>query len=114
MKPRLAIALAAASPFLFVSFAQQPAPPAFAPPNLSDDGARALAMNCAPCHGTNGRAAEGSPLPRLAGQPAEAIVDKMKSFRDGKREATLMHQIAKGYGDAEIAALASWFARQAP
>jgi cytochrome c553 len=27
----------------------------------------------------------------------------MNDFKAGKRPATIMHQIAKGYGDAEIA-----------
>jgi cytochrome c553 len=36
----------------------------------------------------------------------------MKSFKEGKREATLMHQIAKGYTDAEVAAMADYFAAQ--
>jgi cytochrome c553 len=36
----------------------------------------------------------------------------MKAFREAKREATIMHQIAKGYGEAETAAMAAWFARQ--
>jgi cytochrome c553 len=115
MRSRLATALAAALLFSCASLAQQPAAaPAFAAPNLSDEGVRAMAMNCAACHGTNGRPAEGSPLPRLAGQSAGEIIEKMNAFREGKREATLMHQIAKGYGEAEIAALAAWFARQSP
>jgi cytochrome c553 len=36
----------------------------------------------------------------------------MRAFRDGKRPATVMHQIAKGYTDVQIEALASWFAAQ--
>jgi cytochrome c553 len=36
----------------------------------------------------------------------------MKAFKDGRREATVMHQIAKGYSEAEIAALAAYFAAQ--
>ncbi len=114
MRSRFAPALAAAL-LCTLALAQQPsAPPAFAAPNLTEEGTRAMAMNCAPCHGTAGRAAAGSAVPALAGLPADAIVDKMKAFRDGKREATLMHQIAKGYNDAEIAAMAAWFARQSP
>jgi cytochrome c553 len=36
----------------------------------------------------------------------------MKAFRDGKRTATVMHQIAKGYSDVQIDQLAAWFAAQ--
>jgi len=33
----------------------------------------------------------------------------MAQFKSGQRPATIMHQIAKGYSDAEIAALAAYF-----
>jgi cytochrome c553 len=36
----------------------------------------------------------------------------MRAFRDGQRPATVMHQIAKGYSDAEIEAIAGWYAAQ--
>ena len=100
--------------FAAAALAQQPAPPApaFAAPNVSPKGVQAMAGNCAICHGTQGRPAAGSSVARLAGRPAESIVDAMKAFKEGKREATVMHQIAKGYSDAEIAALAAWFAAQ--
>jgi cytochrome c553 len=95
-----------------LAFAQAPAPPppAFAAPNLSEKGVRDLAANCAICHGTTGRPAPGSTVPGLAGRGD--IADIMKQFKDGKREATVMHQIAKGYSDAEIAAIAAYFAKQ--
>lgn len=71
---------------------------------------RYLAANCANCHGTNG-VAKGA-MPSLAGQKSEYIAEQMRAFRDGKRPATLMHQIAKGYTDAQINAIAGHFARQ--
>jgi cytochrome c553 len=95
--------------------AQQPAappPPAFAAPNLSESGVRSMAAACAACHGTQGHAAPGSTVPALAGRARQDIVDAMAQFREGKRPATLMHQIAKGYGDAEVAALADYFSKQ--
>jgi cytochrome c553 len=90
-----------------------PAPPAFAAPNLSESGVRSMAATCASCHGTMGKATPGSTVPALAGRPRQDIVDAMAQFRDGKRPATLMHQIAKGYTDAEVAALADYFSKQA-
>ena len=95
-----------------LAFAQQPAAPAFAPANVTHGGARAMAANCASCHGTNGHAAPGSPTDSLAGRSSYAIATAMKEFRDGKRTATLMHQIAKGYSDDEIDAIAEFFANQ--
>jgi cytochrome c553 len=40
------------------------------------------------------------------------IVRKVTEFRDGKRPATVMHQIGKGYNDREIALIAEYFAAQ--
>ena len=36
----------------------------------------------------------------------------LKAFRDGQRPATIMNQLAKGYSDAEIEAIAIYFASQ--
>jgi cytochrome c553 len=74
--------------------------------------ARYLAANCANCHGTKG-IAEGS-MPSLAGQQRTFIVEQMKAFRDGKRTATIMHQISKGYTDQQIELIADHFSRQTP
>lgn len=73
---------------------------------------RALAATCAQCHGTDGRAVEGGALPSLAGLPAPYVVEQMKAFKGGTRTATVMHQLAKGYSDAQIERLAAWFAAQ--
>jgi cytochrome c553 len=115
MKPRVALFLAAAAVAAAGRApAQQPASPApaFAAPNLTEKGARALAANCAICHGTNGRAAPGSNVRGLAGMPRQELVQIMSAFRDGSRPATVMHQIAKGYSEAEIDAMADFFSRQ--
>lgn len=71
---------------------------------------RALAATCANCHGTEGRPVEGEAMPRLAGQPREALAASLRAFRDGSRPATVMHQLAKGYSNEEIDALAAYFA----
>jgi len=75
-----------------------------------DTAGRNLAAACAICHGTNGAPGQGSPLIPLAGLPKDHIATQMRAFRDGKRPATVMHQIAKGYSDEQIDQLASWFA----
>jgi len=71
-----------------------------------------MAAACATCHGTLGKPAAQSAVPALAGRAKQDIVDAMAQFRDGKRPATLMHQIAKGYSDAEVAAIAGYFSKQ--
>lgn len=73
---------------------------------------KSLAATCAHCHGTNGRAVEGSAVPGLAGMPAVYFTEQMKAFKAGTRQATIMHQLAKGYSDAQIEQLAAYFAAQ--
>lgn len=71
---------------------------------------RYLAANCANCHGTHGKSA-GS-MPSLAGLQRAYLIEQMRLFRDGKRDATIMQQLAKGYSDEQIEAVAEHFARQ--
>ena len=86
---------------------------AAAPVAAQDIQGRNLAAGCAICHGTEGRSAtKDSPLIPLAGLPRDHIATQMRAFRDGRRPATVMHQIAKGYSDQQIDALAGWFAAQ--
>ena len=91
--------------------AAAPPPPAFAASNLTPNGVRSLAATCAACHGTSGSSAGGA-VPGLAGLNKEYFVNQIKAFKEGKREATIMHQLAKGYSDAEVAALGDFFAAQ--
>src|SRR5437016_144991 len=71
---------------------------------------RLLASNCANCHGTDGRSQGG--MPSLAGQPKSYLVMHLQEFKTGTRPATVMQQLAKGYTDAEIDALATYFSAQ--
>ncbi len=71
---------------------------------------RNLAAACAICHGTAGANAGG--LPNIAGQPRDYLAKQLRDFRDGKRPATIMHQISKGYTEEQIDALAGYFAAQ--
>ena len=71
-----------------------------------------LAATCANCHGTNGKAVEGSSVTSIAGLDKSYIAAQMKAFKAGTRPATVMHQISKGYSDAQIETLAAYFAAQ--
>ncbi len=71
---------------------------------------RNIAANCANCHGTNGKSTGG--MPSLAGQSADYIARQMREFRDGKRPATIMHQLSKGYTEEQINSVAAYFAAQ--
>ena len=68
-----------------------------------------LAANCANCHGTQGQPIGA--MPPLAGLKRDYIAEQLRLFRDGKRPATIMHQLSKGYTDAQIDALADHFSR---
>ena len=68
------------------------------------------ASACANCHGTNGKAVGAAPA--LAGQPAAELIKKMAAYKAGAVPATIMHQSAKGYTDAQIEAMAAFFAAQ--
>ena len=70
---------------------------------------RMLPATCANCHGTAGQA-KGA-MPSLAGASQSWLAEQMRNFRDGRRPATVMHQLAKGYSDDEIARLAEHFSR---
>ena len=76
---------------------------------------RNLAAQCANCHGTNGNAQPGG-FP-LAGRDRKYIIDQMAAFKSGARSgpaSTIMHQLAKGYSDEQIALMADFFAAQKP
>ena len=70
-----------------------------------------LSNACAGCHGTNGGSA-GPVMPSLAGQSKEAIVVALQKFKSGERPSTLMGRLAKGYSDADFAAMGDYFAGQ--
>ena len=74
------------------------------------DPIRYVAANCANCHGTAGRTSGA--VPSIAGLQKSYFVEQMRLFRDGKRPATVMHQIAKGYSDQQVEELADFFGRQ--
>lgn len=73
---------------------------------------KSLAATCANCHGTNGKAVEGSSVTSLAGLDKNYIVAQMKAFKTGTRPATIMHQISKGFSEAQIESLAGYFSSQ--
>jgi len=81
-------------------------------PLLAQD-VRYLAANCANCHGTDGRSTTGA-VPALAGAQRAYFIEQMAAFKAGTRPATIMHQLAKGYSDQQIAMLADYFASQKP
>lgn len=80
-----------------------------------DTQARVWAASCAACHGTNGAGGPGrGAIPVIAGQDKAVLLQKLLAYKKGERQATVMHQHAKGYSDAELERLAAFFAAQKP
>lgn len=77
-------------------------------PNLG----RNLAATCANCHGTGGVSAGGNEP--LAGKRKEDLLKALMDFKSGAKPATVMHQLAKGFTDSQLEAVAAWFASQKP
>jgi sulfide dehydrogenase cytochrome subunit len=67
------------------------------------------ASSCTGCHPAT---KADTPVPRLNGRDAAQTVAAMTEFRTGKRSATVMDRIAKGFTDDETKAIAAWFAAQ--
>lgn len=67
-----------------------------------------LAGPCASCHGPDGHSPGATPS--IGGRPEAELRSRMEGFRDGTIDATVMTRLMKGYDEAQIAALAHWFA----
>src|SRR5262245_60796434 len=68
------------------------------------------ASSCTGCHPANPRA--DTAVPRLAGRAPGDIIAQMRAFKSGQRPATVMDRISKGLTDAEVEAIAAWYAQQ--
>lgn len=66
---------------------------------------------CGSCHGTDGNSSQEG-TPSLAGQPALAITNQLIYFRERLRQNEVMMPMARGLSDAEIQALAAYYADQ--
>ena len=69
---------------------------------------RSWAAACANCHGTAGIAQPG--MESLAGAPKDELAKKLLDFKAGRKPATIMHQLSKGYSDEQLQQLAAYFA----
>ena len=68
----------------------------------------ALAHACVTCHGPEGRS-QGA-IPSLNTLSSADITTALQAFRAETRPSTVMHRIAKGLDDADITAVATYFA----
>jgi len=68
----------------------------------------ALAQTCMTCHGPEGHS-QGA-IPSLTTLSSADITTALQAFRAETRPSTVMHRIAKGFDDADITAVATYFA----
>ena len=61
------------------------------------------ASSCTGCHGPTPQ------IPSLAGRSATEMLTALNGFRTGKRPATVMDRIAKGFTEAELSTIAAWW-----
>src|SRR5271165_917475 len=67
-------------------------------------------VQCASCHGSDGRSTVVPQYPKIGGQSAEYLVNALKAYRDGRRQGTyaaIMAEVAKPLSDADIGNLAA-------
>ena len=69
-----------------------------------------LTNTCFSCHGTDGKSV--GDMPTISGKKESFIAMKLKGFKMGRENSTVMTRIAQGFTDAEIAAIAKFFAKK--
>ena len=67
---------------------------------------RSLAATCANCHGTDGHGVINGGMPLINNLTSDQILSRLKEFKSGAREGTVMPQLAKGYSDEQLEIIA--------
>jgi sulfide dehydrogenase cytochrome subunit len=78
----------------------------------SGRAAEALSLPCNGCHGPDG-VSQGVGIPSIAGMNADYMTEAMVQFKEGRRSATIMTRIARGYKDYELRKIARYFSSKA-
>jgi cytochrome c553 len=68
---------------------------------------RALAATCANCHGTDGKGVVDGGMPLINNLTSGQILEKLKGYKSGALEGTIMPQLAKGYTDEQLETIAN-------
>ncbi|WP_036260696.1 c-type cytochrome [Methylocapsa aurea] len=74
---------------------------------------RDLISGCVPCHGADGIAKFGE-TPNLAGQNAPYLLNQLRAFHAGKRLHKEMRYMSRHMTEAEMEAIAAYFASLPP
>ncbi len=83
------------------------------PAEAQFNAGRVTVEHCAPCHGPDG-IAKDSEVPHLAGQNERYLINQLMAFRSGARRHREMRVMARELTEAEIAALAAYYASLPP
>jgi cytochrome c553 len=68
-------------------------------------------VQCASCHGADGRSTVVAEYPKIGGQSAAYTMNALKAYRSGRRQGTyaaIMTEVAKPLSDSDIANLAAY------
>ena len=68
---------------------------------------RGLAATCANCHGTDGKGVVDGGMPLINNLTSEQMLGKLKAYKSGALEGTIMPQLAKGYSDEQLITIAN-------
>jgi cytochrome c553 len=68
---------------------------------------RSLAATCANCHGTDGKGVVDGGMPLINNLTSEQMLAKLKAYKSGALEGTIMPQLAKGYSDEQLITIAN-------
>lgn len=79
------------------------APPLLAPTSLS--ASAALSSSCSGCHGAIGPA-----LPGFGHLDAEALSERLATYKYDPTGTTVMHRLARGYSDEQIEMISAYLA----
>ncbi|HSE12967.1 MAG TPA: cytochrome c [Rudaea sp.] len=100
MKRTISIALLAACAFATSALAAE----------IPVEKVKEKVRTCAACHGEDGNATANAMYPRLAGQYHDYLARALHEYKSGERKNPIMAGFAATLSEAEIQALASYFA----
>jgi len=80
-------------------------------PALANPPIEMVADTCAGCHGPDG-SSNGPATPTIASISTDYFILSMKDYKSGRRPATVMDRIAKGYSDEQITEMANYFQKK--
>ena len=86
---------------------------ACAAPAYAQDAVKKAKEVCAACHGEDGNGKKEFPdYPKLAGQYSDFLYHALRSYKSGARKNAIMAGMAQPLTDAEMRALANYYANQ--